>query len=208
MTHALDPQDLVIHPGQGEKTASDMVMIFRNRKLGGHFSIMEGEVRPNEILAFHTHANEDQHMYIIEGELHFEVGGVDGVRFTAGPGSHVLKPRGVSHGFWNLSDTTARYVETSTQDGFEQFVDGRQEGLGAMLGHATEGLGMTFEAARALEVMKEFKLTGLAGANLPEPGVLLRDSQFRSMLADGGIARDFFLYLGGAKLQEAVRGLL
>lgn len=208
MTDTLDPQDLVIHPGQGEKTASDMVMVFRNRKLGGHFSIMEGEVRPNEILAFHTHANEDQHMYIIEGELHFEIGGADGVRFSAGPGCHVLKPRGTSHGFWNTSDTTARYVETSTQDGFEHFVDGRQDGLGAMLGQATDGLGMTFEAARALEVMKEFNLRGLAGANLPEPRVLLADPEFRSMLAQNGIARDFFLYLGGAKLKEAVSSLL
>ena len=86
--------DLVVQPGQGEKTASDMVIIFRNAKLAGHFSIMEGEVRPKEILSFHTHANEDQHMYIINGELHFEVGGKDGIRFTAGAGSHVLKPRG------------------------------------------------------------------------------------------------------------------
>ena len=69
----LNANDLVIPRGGGEKTASDMKIIFRNSKLAGHFSIMEGEVRPGELLAFHTHANEDQHMYIINGELHFEV---------------------------------------------------------------------------------------------------------------------------------------
>jgi quercetin dioxygenase-like cupin family protein len=71
-----------------------MRAIFRTERLGGHFSIMEGEVRPGEILVFHTHANEDQHMYLLNGELPFEVGGAGGLRFTAGGGSHVLKPRG------------------------------------------------------------------------------------------------------------------
>ncbi|MGH1340773.1 MAG: cupin domain-containing protein [Nannocystales bacterium] len=208
MTPALDPKDLVVHPGQGEKTSSDMVMVLRPHRLGGHFSIMEGEVRPNELLAFHTHANEDQHMYIIEGELQFEVGGAQGVRFSAGPGCHVLKPRGSTHGFWNTGDTTARYIETSTQDGFERFVDSRQEGLGSMLGQATQDLGMSFETQRTLEVMKENKLTGLAGANLPDPKALLGDSSFRTMMASNSAARELFLYLGGTKLREAVRDIL
>jgi mannose-6-phosphate isomerase-like protein (cupin superfamily) len=203
----LNAADLVIHPGQGEKTASDMAMIVRSRRLGNHFSIMEGEVRPGELLAFHTHANEDQHMYIIEGELHFEVGGSDGIRFTAGPGAHVLKPRGSSHGFWNLGKTTARYVETSTESGFEHFVDGREEGLASMVGQATEALGMSFETQRALEVMKEFSLTGLAGANLPPPHELLADPGFRSMIKNDPVAREFFVQLGGVKLKEAIGGL-
>lgn len=207
---ALDitPADLVVLPGAGEKTASDMKIIMRNTRLGGHFSIMEGEVRPNELLAFHTHANEDQHMYIIEGTLHFEVGGKDGIRFTAGAGSHVLKPRGTTHGFWNLGDTTARYVETSTEDGFERFVDSRAEGLGAMVGSGTADLGMSFETQRALEVLKEFELTGLAGANVQNPEELIRDEAFRKMMAENETARELFFYLGGAKLREKVRGFL
>jgi len=204
----LDPAHLVVEPGQGEATASDMVMIFRPRRLGGHFSIMEGEVRPKELLAFHTHAHEDQHMYIIEGELHFEVGGKEGVRFTAGPGSHVLKPRGISHGFWNLGATTARYVETSTEDGFERFVDGRKDGLGAMVDQATQDLGMTFELRRALEVVQEFGLTGLAGANLPDPKALTKDPELLKMLRDNPIARQFFTSLGGNKLRAMLTGLL
>lgn len=196
--------DLVVEPGKGEKTASDMHIIFRNSKLSGHFSIMEGEVRPNEMLSFHTHGNEDQHMYIINGELHFEVGGADGIRFNAGPGSHVLKPRGSSHGFWNLGKETVRYVETSTQDGFERFVDGRKDGLGAMVGSATSELGMSFETDRTLEVMKEFGLTGLAGANISSPKELITDPAFLKMMKEDKTARELFLYLGGAKLKELV----
>ncbi len=203
----LNASDLVVLPGQGERTASDMMMIFRPSRLSGHFSIMEGEVRPGELLAFHSHANEDQHMYIIEGELHFEVGGADGIRFTAGPGSHVLKPRGSTHGFWNLGDKTARYIETSTEDGFERFIDGRQEGLASMVGQAQSELGMSFETQRSLEVMKEFSLTGLAGANLPPPHELLADSGFRKMITTNPMAREFFLHLGGVKLKEAIGSL-
>jgi mannose-6-phosphate isomerase-like protein (cupin superfamily) len=204
MPTTLTAADLHIPPGGGEKTASDMVMVVRSSRLAGHFSIMEGEVRPGELLAFHTHEHEDQHMYIIEGTLHFEVGGADGIRFSAGPGSHVLKPRGSTHGFWNMGDTTARYLETSTQDGFERFIDGRKEGLGAMVGNARDKLGMSFEVQRALEVMKEFDLTGLAGANLPEPHVLLRDPIFHKVMSQGGPAREMFLHIGGKKLKAAL----
>lgn len=200
-------EDLVVRPGQGEQTSADMVMIVRSAKLAGHFSIMEGEVRPRELLAFHTHANEDQHMYIIEGQLHFEVGGADGVRFTAGPGSHVLKPRGITHGFWNLGTQTARYVETSTQDGFERFVDSRTQGLGTMVDSGTSELGMSFQTERALEVMKEFELTGLAGANLPSAKELLRDPSFGALMKDE-TNREFFLYLAGVKIKEVVKKLL
>ncbi len=203
-----DPADIVIRRGQGEKTASDMRIIARSARLDGCFSIMEGEVRPRELLAFHTHTNEDQHMYIIEGTLHFEVGGADGVRFTAGAGDHVLKPRGSSHGFWNLGDTPARYVETSTRDGFEHFVDSRAEGLGSMVGGGTGELGMSFETARALEVMREFELTGLAGANMEDPEELIRDPAFRQMLREDETTRELMLYIGGAKVKQAIRDLL
>lgn len=207
MTTQYNVNDLRIQPADQEATASDMMMVVRSAKLAGHFSVMQGEVRPNEILSFHTHSNEDQHMYIISGELHFEVGGAAGIRFTAGAGSNVLKPRGSSHGFWNVGDEPVRYIETSTQDGFEKFVDSRQDGLGAMVGGATSELGMTFETDRTLAVMKEFGLTGLAGANLPSPKELLKDPAFRELMKDPD-NREFFLYLGGAKLKEWVKKFL
>lgn len=197
-----------MQPGKGEQTSADMVVIVRSAKLAGCFSVMEGEVRPKELLAFHTHANEDQHMYIISGNLHFEVGGANGLRFTAGAGCHVLKPRGTTHGFWNLGEETARYVETSTKDGFEHFVDSRQEGLGSMLSGAQNELGMTFETDRALEVMKEFDLTGLAGANLPSVKELIKDSAFRELLRTDETTREFVKYMAGVKIEGLLKGLL
>ncbi len=202
----LSANDLVVQPGAGEETASDMKIIFRTARLAGHFSIMAGEVRAKEILSFHTHANEDQHMYILNGELEFEVGGADGIRFKAGAGSHVLKPRGISHGFWKPSGETVHYIETSTEDGFEKFVDSRQDGLGSMVSSATSELGMTFETSRTLDVMKEFSLTGLAGANLPAPGEMLKDPALKELIKNPE-NREFFLYMGGVKIKEWAKGL-
>ncbi|MCB9744992.1 MAG: cupin domain-containing protein [Alphaproteobacteria bacterium] len=202
-----EASDFVIRKGQAEQTSADMVIVLRSERLSGHFSIMEGEVRPGELLGFHTHANEDQHMYIINGELHFEVGGAGGLRFTAGAGDHVFKPRGSSHGFWNLGDETVRYVETSTESGFEHFVDGRADGLGAMLGAATSELGMSFELERSLEVMKEFQLSGLAGANVSDPKELLADPSFRALLRENQTVRELVVYLGGAKVRDFLKKL-
>ncbi|EDM79279.1 hypothetical protein PPSIR1_04043 [Plesiocystis pacifica SIR-1] len=200
-------QDLLIRPADHEETSADMKIIARTARLSGHFSVMLGEVRPGEILGFHSHQNEDQHMYIIDGELHFEVGGAGGLRFTAGAGDNVLKPRSSSHGFWNLTDKTVHYIETSTQDGFETFVDSRSDGLMAMLGGATEELGMSFETDRTLEVMKEFGLTGIAGANA-NPEELIRDPQFHEAMRTNETLREMVFYLGGAALKDKFQGLI
>lgn len=207
MSTTYRPEDLLVLPGQAEKTSSDLDIVFRTSRLDGKFSIMEGEVKPGELVSFHSHVNEDQHMFMIEGELHFEIGGKDGVRFTAGPGCHILKPRGSLHGFWNLGETTARYVETSTLDGFERFIDSRAGGVGAMMGNADDGLGIKFDLMRAMEVMREFDLTGLSGINAPAPHVLARDANFRHLIATDSEFREFALHLGGLKLKEIVSSM-
>lgn len=208
MSKSYRSQDLCIRRGEAEATASDMVIVCRSAKLGGHYSVMEGEVRPRELLGFHTHTNEDQHMYIIQGELHFEVGGKGGLRFTARAGDHVLKPRGSSHGFWNAGSETARYIETSTQDGFERFIDGRKDGFAAMVNSGASELGMSFETDRSLEVIKEFELTGLAGANVGGVEELLADPAFHRTMQTNESVRELLLYLGGAKIKELLKSKL
>ena len=92
--------------------------------------------------------------------------------------------------------------------GFERFVDGRQDGLSAMISSASEDLGMSFETARTLEVMKEFGLTGLAGANVSDPEELIEDPAFHEMMRTNEVAREMFLYLGGTKLRARIGDLL
>ncbi len=161
-------KDLRIAPGEGEATASDMVIIARSNMLGGDFSIMHGEVRSRHLLVNHTHENEDQAVFLLAGELEFEVGGRNGLRFSAKAGDWVLKPRGIQHGFWNMNEETARYIELSGRDGFERFVDARRDGIRAMTAKGEE-VGMTFHYDRIPELMLKHRLTGLSGVNVEAP---------------------------------------
>lgn len=70
-----------------------------------------------------------------------------------------------------------------------------------MLAGASQELGMSFEMARTVEVMKEHGLTGLAGANLSNPEAILKDPGLFALLRDNPGARELVLYLGGAKLK-------
>ncbi len=162
-----ETKDLLIRPqlGEGEKTATDMLIIARSKMLGGDFSIMQGTIGPRELLAPHTHEHEDQAVFIISGELEFEVGGEGGLRFSAGPGDYVLKPRGVEHCFWNLSETeTVHYIELSGRDGFEKFVDGRSKGLLRWQAEAHIKLDIDTSFLRIPILLKRHGLTGLASA--------------------------------------------
>jgi len=66
----------------------------------------------------HTHRNEDEWSFVLEGEVGIEVGGET---WAAGPGDLLLKPRGVPHAFWNATDAPARLLEVITPSGFEGY---------------------------------------------------------------------------------------
>ncbi|MBP0000864.1 MAG: cupin domain-containing protein [Cyanobacteria bacterium SID2] len=162
-----DVKNLLKKPGEGEKTATDMVIMVRARDMGGDFSVMEGVIHPGELLAPHTHKFEDQLVYVITSELVFEIGGADGLRFTAPAGSYVQKPRGIMHCFWNATDTPARYIELSGRDGFEGFVDSKQQGDLKSTLNAERDWGMIMHLEEIPRLMKDNKLTGLAMSETP-----------------------------------------
>lgn len=65
----------------------------------------------------HTHTREDEAYYVIEGELTFNVGGVE---YTATPGSYVFLPRNVKH-FWRIHTEEARLLMMFMPAGLENF---------------------------------------------------------------------------------------
>ena len=86
--------------------------------LGGTTSIHEGLIAPGELIPPHTHANEDQCLYVVSGALHLEIGG----EFIEAPaGSYVIKPRGLPHAFWNPGSTPALVLEITSPGGFEPY---------------------------------------------------------------------------------------
>lgn len=64
----------------------------------------------------HVHAREDEAVYVIEGQMTFQVG--EEV-FAAGPGSLVWLPRAVPHTFANLGDEPVWAFGTTTPAGLE-----------------------------------------------------------------------------------------
>src|SRR4051812_31583288 len=76
---------------------------------GAGFSMVEHPIAPRALAApLHTHANEDEYSYVLEGEVGVQIGDEVAV---AKPGDLVFKPRGVQHAFWNAGDTPARLLE-------------------------------------------------------------------------------------------------
>ena len=68
----------------------------------------------------HTHRNEDEFSYVLEGEVGVQIGDET---LTAGPGDLVLKPRGVPHAFWNPTDRPARLLEVIAPGDFAAYFE-------------------------------------------------------------------------------------
>lgn len=158
-----------VAPAEGEQIGSMLVKI-RANQLGGDFSMMQAVVAPHQLLVPHTHTHEDQAVFVIDGELEFEVGGEGGTRFTAGAGSYIIKPRGISHGFWNKTDKTTVYIELSGREGFEGFVDSTAENTLVAAAKAEKDYGVTFHYDRVPKLMKDNRLTSVAGMDMPWEG--------------------------------------
>lgn len=157
---------LLIKPDEGEATDS-MVVKVRAAQLGGDFSIMEGSIDKDQLLAPHSHVHEDQCVFIIAGEIEFEVGGEGGERFTAPAGSYVIKPRGIPHAFWNKRDEQVRYIELSGGRGFEGFTDSTRFGAIRAGMQSDEKFGVKFYMDYALRLMKQHGLTSIRGVQMP-----------------------------------------
>ena len=66
----------------------------------------------------HSHADNDEFVYVLEGVLHFRVGSEE--RDLA-PGDWMFTPRGTVHAFSNRHPATVRALVTNTPDIGEQY---------------------------------------------------------------------------------------
>jgi quercetin dioxygenase-like cupin family protein len=85
---------------------------------GGAFSVVEHPVEPGVVVEPHTHQNEDELSYVLEGTIWARIGDRE---VEAPAGSYVWKPRGVMHTFWNPGPQPARILEIISPAGFERF---------------------------------------------------------------------------------------
>jgi quercetin dioxygenase-like cupin family protein len=92
---------------------SDMIQLYdlgiRYLLESDALSVVEHTLPPRGLGApVHTHANEDEYSYVLEGRLGAQLG--DEI-VTAGPGELVVKLRGQAHTFWNAGDGPLRFLE-------------------------------------------------------------------------------------------------
>src|SRR5829696_10279032 len=96
---------IVIPPGQGHRVGNVEFLARTADTPRFNFGIIE--IAAGRELDSHVHAEEDDAFYILEGELTFALPGGD---VPAPPGTFVLVPPGVEHGFRNNGDRPVRML--------------------------------------------------------------------------------------------------
>lgn len=158
---------LVVAAGEGEvvlRGGFGVVGKVSGAETGGAFSVVEHPLEAGILGAPpHTHANEDETSFVIEGEIGVLIGEEE---FRAGPGSYVLKPRGVPHAFWNSGTEPARILEIISPAGFERYFEELAGVLSAGgppdLGKISEvaaRYGLTFHMERMQDLLERHGLT-------------------------------------------------
>lgn len=153
----MTPPPTVIQSNVSPSSSPDLRLRVSSQLLGDHVSIHEGLLAPKELVPPHTHAFEDQCLYVVWGDVHLEIGG-EFVEATAG--TYVIKPRGVPHALWNPGSDPALVLEISTPGGFESFYNEMptantdDERNAVMKKH-----GMTFHEERIPELTKRYGLS-------------------------------------------------
>jgi quercetin dioxygenase-like cupin family protein len=122
----LEKEKIVIGPGEG----AHLPVLGITHKIGAggsgvSLTVEEWDLLPGQMIPPHTHAREDECSFVLEGELTCYVGGEIVV---APKGSYVVKPRGVSHAFYNAGAERVRVMEIlAPGSNFEGYFDEYEE---------------------------------------------------------------------------------
>jgi len=106
---------IVVPPGEGHVLGNVEFLARTSDTPRFNFSIIE--INAGRVLESHVHESEDDAFYIVEGELTFELPDGD---VAAGPGTFVLVPPGVEHGFSNRGSTPVRMLNIHAPGGFDR----------------------------------------------------------------------------------------
>jgi mannose-6-phosphate isomerase-like protein (cupin superfamily) len=113
MTEAAEP--VVVPPGEGHRIGN--VEFLARTADTPRFTFGIIEIAVGRELEQHVHSEEDDAFYIIEGEMTFTFG--DGSA-QAPPGTFVLVPPGVEHGFRNDGSVPVRMFNIHAPAGFDR----------------------------------------------------------------------------------------
>ena len=108
-------EPIVVPPGQGQRLGN--VEFLARTVDTPRFNFQIIEIAAGRQLEQHTHDGEDDAFYILEGEMTFEFGDRE---VAAPPGTFVLAPPGVEHGFLNDGDVAVRMLNIHAPGGFDR----------------------------------------------------------------------------------------
>ena len=121
MTEVFSPK--LVAPGEGK-----IVMLFGVRfsykvisaDCGGSLAVLEVDIPARTLVKPHSHSREDEFSLVLSGTVGVRVG--DQVQ-EAGPGSYLVKPRGVPHAMWNATGDPAKVAEILSPGGLEGYFE-------------------------------------------------------------------------------------
>ncbi len=108
-------EPIIVAPGQGHRLGN--VEFLARTVDTPRFNFQIIEIAAGRELEQHTHDGEDDAFYILEGEMTFSVDRED---VAAPPGTFVLVPPGVEHGFRNDGATPVRMLNIHAPAGFDR----------------------------------------------------------------------------------------
>jgi mannose-6-phosphate isomerase-like protein (cupin superfamily) len=111
----MQPRPIVVPPGEGQRVGN--VEFLARTVDTPRFTFGIIEITPGRVLEAHVHADEDDAFFILEGELTFVFGGET---VPAPPGTFVLVPPGVEHGFRNDGAGPVRMLNIHAPAGFDR----------------------------------------------------------------------------------------
>jgi mannose-6-phosphate isomerase-like protein (cupin superfamily) len=106
---------VVIPPGAGHRIGN--VEFLARTADTPRFTFGIIEIAAGRVLEPHVHREEDDAFYILEGELTFFFGSREA---AAPPGTFVLVPPGVEHGFRNDGERPVRMLNIHAPAGFDR----------------------------------------------------------------------------------------
>jgi mannose-6-phosphate isomerase-like protein (cupin superfamily) len=110
-----DRRAVVVAPGAGHRVGN--VEFLARTADTPRFTFGIIEIAAGRELDAHVHADEDDAFYILEGEMTFVAAGET---IPAPPGTFVLVPPGVEHGFRNDGRTPVRMLNIHAPAGFDR----------------------------------------------------------------------------------------
>lgn len=87
----------------------------------GALSMLEVTIPPRTLVKPHAHRREDEFTLILEGSVGARLG--DETVEAIPAGSWLVKPRGVPHAMWNVTEQPARILEVVTPGGIESYFE-------------------------------------------------------------------------------------